>query len=233
MEKNHWWIRHSTMSHQRTVVGKEKIFEAEWLENMANMEKKRPKERKTKSKSSRISLHDGWSEDISFSSVRFLGTDTQYWNCFSHWSISFLWVRDSDHFLRDNAGHISILIRLLDVSDEGIIIHEDRSIRVNVNTLVDISALGCGHFGNVMLAEIKDEPNTMKMAVKVSCNSFSLSCKPVSIFLDLFLFHLAIKSSSKSKWCQSIFNTHRSENNSFSWIRWKSSRDKIFHCICR
>ena len=60
------------------------------------------------------------------------------------------------------------MIRLLDVGDEGIIIHKGRSIRVNVSTLVDISALGSGHFGNVMLAEIKDEPDTIRMAVKVS-----------------------------------------------------------------
>lgn len=37
-----------------------------------------------------------------------------------------------------------------------------------VKTLDDISALGSGHFGNVMLAEVKDGSDTIRMAVKVS-----------------------------------------------------------------
>ena len=60
------------------------------------------------------------------------------------------------------------MIRLLDVGDEGTLVHNGRSIRVTVKTLVDISKLGYGHFGNVMLAEVIDGSDTIRMAVKVS-----------------------------------------------------------------
>ncbi len=43
---------------------------------------------------------------------------------------------------------------------------------MNVDTLVDIDKLGHGHFGNVMLAEVKDGPDTIRMAVKVSVIDF-------------------------------------------------------------
>jgi hypothetical protein len=40
---------------------------------------------------------------------------------------------------------------------------------MNVDTLNETGILGYGHFGNVMLAEIKVDQNTIiKMAVKVS-----------------------------------------------------------------
>ena len=61
-----------------------------------------------------------------------------------------------------------IIIRLLDVGEEGTFIHQGRAIKVSVNTLVDINILGCGNFANVMLAEVIDGPDTIRMAVKVS-----------------------------------------------------------------
>ncbi len=56
----------------------------------------------------------------------------------------------------------------MDVDDEGTFSYQGRLIKVNVNTLIDINVLGHGHFGNVMLAEVTDEPDTIRMAVKVS-----------------------------------------------------------------
>jgi hypothetical protein len=55
----------------------------------------------------------------------------------------------------------------LDVEDEGTFLYQGRSIKVNLETLVDIDTLGYGHFGNVMLAEVTDGPDTIRMAVKV------------------------------------------------------------------
>lgn len=56
---------------------------------------------------------------------------------------------------------------MLDVGEEGKFTYNDRTITVDVNTLVDIDILGHGHFGHVMLAEVKDGSETIKMAVKV------------------------------------------------------------------
>jgi hypothetical protein len=47
-------------------------------------------------------------------------------------------------------------------------LHQGRLIKVNLETLVDINILGNGHFGHVMLAEVTDGPDTIRMAVKVS-----------------------------------------------------------------
>jgi serine/threonine protein kinase len=59
-----------------------------------------------------------------------------------------------------------VYYRLLDVEDEGTFLYQGRSIKVNLETLVDIDTLGYGHFGNVMLAEVTDGSDTIRMAVK-------------------------------------------------------------------
>jgi hypothetical protein len=56
----------------------------------------------------------------------------------------------------------------LDVEDEGTFLYQGRSIKVNLDTLIDIDILGYGHFGTVMLAEVTDGSDTIRMAVKVS-----------------------------------------------------------------
>jgi len=59
-----------------------------------------------------------------------------------------------------------VYYKLLDVEEEGRFSYRERTITVNVKTLVDIDILGHGHFGNVMLAEVKDGSDTIRMAVK-------------------------------------------------------------------
>ena len=60
-----------------------------------------------------------------------------------------------------------IILSRLDVSEEGTFSHGGQTITVQVDTLIEIRALGWGHFGNVMLAEVKNYPG-FQMAVKVS-----------------------------------------------------------------
>ncbi len=60
-----------------------------------------------------------------------------------------------------------IILRALDVSEEGTFSYGTQTITVHVDTLIEIRALGWGHFGNVMLAEVRNYSG-FQMAVKVS-----------------------------------------------------------------
>lgn len=87
-----------------------------------------------------------------------------------------------------------IIVRLLEVADESTLNYEGKEININNNTLNEAGILGFGHFGNVMLAKVEVNQDTIiKMAVKV--NLIDLFNKNIKFSLII----LAIKSSSKYK----------------------------------
>jgi hypothetical protein len=61
------------------------------------------------------------------------------------------------------------MVRLLEVADESTFDYRGQSINIKLETLNETGILGYGRFGNVMLAEVRvDQDTIIKMAVKVS-----------------------------------------------------------------